>query len=75
MNSDNAPKQHAQVNTNPSTSRRVSRSSHVGSAGGILRDMQVANINEFDLLRGELLESDPEDDTEPLPPGAHRDLF
>jgi hypothetical protein len=75
MSSDCAHQQHAKVNANPSTGRRSPHSYSGGSTDVILRDMQVSNINEFDLLSGELLESDSEYDTEPLPPGDHRDLF
>jgi hypothetical protein len=47
-----------------------------GVASGRLGDSQhQARINEFDLFHGELLESDPEDSEDPLPPGSHRDLF
>ena len=35
-------------------------------------EIPSSHINEFDLLHGELLESDPEDQ-EPLPPGSERD--
>lgn len=63
----NNPQPYFAHETRPET--RASRRASLGSAAS------GTGLNEFDLLHGELLESDPEDHDEPLPPGNHRDLF